>query len=385
MNILIATDSHKDFASSREVGEWIEYGLKEASWGFNTEVIPIGDGGEGTIEALIYAQGGSIKEVEVHDPLFHPRLAKIGILKDSGKTAVIEIAQASGSAIVPPHERDTMTATSYGTGEMILTAFDQECNRIIIGLGGSIVSDGGMGMAQALGARFYDADGMELNPENNYGFNVLSLHKVTRIDVTDLIPEAAFVDVCIAADVRTKLLGPHGQAKTFGPQKGATPEQIGFIEEGLSNWSKVLEETFGMNFDVEFAGAAGGLGSGVAAFLRGRLELGIDLVLRKIGFEEKLRASDLVITGEGRLDETSLHGKASISIADKARQMGKTVVGLFGVIASDPECYTGYFDEMIPAFPSRRESHSISPEACKMAMIAAGRRAGEWIMDHNRN
>lgn len=345
MNILIATDSHKDFASSREVGEWIEYGLKEASWGFNTEVIPIGDGGEGTIEALISAKGGSIKEVEVHDPLFRKRKARMGIL-DEG-SAVVEIAQASGSATLQAGERNTMTATSYGTGDLILHALDMGCKRIIIGLGGSIVSDGGMGMAQALGATFYDANGMELHPEKSKGFNVLSLHKIRRIDVRHLIPELRFVDVSVAADVRTRLLGGQGQARTFGPQKGATLEQIEFIERGLTNWARVLEETFGTNFDIEFAGAAGGLGSGLAAFLGGKLGLGIDLVLKKVGFQEKLKLADLVVTGEGKLDTTSSHGKACTIVAEKAKRAGKKVVGVFGVIKDTDEAMMNLFDVVV--------------------------------------
>lgn len=384
MNILIATDSHKDFASSLQVGDWIRRGLREASTNLNAEVLPIGDGGEGTIEAILSVKGGEIRLCEVHDPLFRPRLAKIGILRDVEKTAVIEIAEASGSAILAPHERNTMVATSYGTGEMIRCALRWNCRRIIVGLGGSIVSDGGMGMAQALGARYYDADGRELRPAKSKGFNVLSLHKIARIDVTDVAPELRSVDVPIAADVRTKLLGSQGQAKTFGPQKGATPEEINFIEQGLSNWARVLEKTFGMNFDIEHAGAAGGLGSGLAAFLGGRLELGIDLVLREIGFEKKLRTADLVITGEGRLDETSLHGKASIVIAEKACRMGKTTIGLFGVISGDPDHYSGIFNKMFNACEASTDFSISSLEACKVAMIATGKRVGEWIIGQNR-
>lgn len=382
MNILIATDSHKDFASSLQVGQWIERGLRQASSDFNIKVVPIGDGGEGTIEALIYAKGGSIKNVEAHDPLFRKRKAKIGIL-DEG-IAVIEIAEASGSAILEPNERNTMIATSYGTGELILHALGMGCKKIIIGLGGSIVSDGGMGMAQALGSRFYGRNKKGLKPIQNGGFNALSLPKIEDIDVTDIDKRIQHTEFLIAADVNIPLLGPQGQARTFGPQKKAKAEEIEFIEYGLTNWARVLYKAFNKNFNIHLAGAAGGLGSGLSAFLNGNLELGIETVLREIDFTKKLKQVDLIITGEGRLDETSLYGKASIVIVEKAKQKGKAVVGLFGVISCDLERYAGLFQRMISARQTVTECSMIYHETCKVAMIATGKQAGEWIVDQNR-
>ena len=379
MNILIATDSHKDFASSLKVGRWIERGLKQASSDFNIEVVPIGDGGEGTIDALVFAKGGTIKKIEVHDPLFRKRKAKIGILDE--ESAVVEIAEASGSAILEPNERNTMIATSYGTGELILHALDMGCKKIIIGLGGSIVSDGGMGMAQALGARFYERNKKGLKPIQNGGFNALSLPKIEDIDVTDIDKRIQHTEFLIAADVNIPLLGPQGQARTFGPQKKAKAEEIEFIEYGLTNWARVLYKAFNKNFNIHLAGAAGGLGSGLSAFLKGRLELGIETVLREINFTEKLDRADLIITGEGQLDRTSLHGKASIYIADEARKKGKKVIGLFGTVLGDPDCYAEFFDKIITAFQLGTNSLGVFPEECERAMIEAGKHAGEWVMN----
>lgn len=349
MNVLIATGSHKDFASSRQIGKWLIEGLSSIVENSAVKLLPIGDGGEGTIDALIASKNGYVKYFYAHDPLFREIKAEIGFYDDGIKTSVIEIAQASGSSILLPEERNTMIATSYGTGEMILSAIDEGCDRIIIGLGGSIVSDGGMGMVQALGAVFLDKDGKPLEPMKNKGFNVLSLPFIADINLSGLDTRISNKEIIVAADVSTRLLGPLGQARTFGPQKGATSEQIEFIESSLSNWNEVLKKTFGRDFDVDCAGAAGGMGSGISAFLNGKLELGIEVVLREIGFKNLLDWADVVVTGEGKLDFTSLHGKGSIIIAKKVRKAGKKVIAVFGII-SDSLCeLANLYDHVIIA------------------------------------
>ncbi|UCG69319.1 MAG: glycerate kinase [Thermoplasmata archaeon] len=349
VNILIATNSHKDFASSKQIGESLKEGLSSVKGNIQIKILPIGDGGEGTIEALISSKNGYVKNCRVHDGLFGEKEAGIGLYNDGVKTAVIEIAQASGSSILLPEERNTMIATSYGTGELILSAMDEGCDRIIIGLGGSIVSDGGMGMAQALGAVFLDKDGKRLVPVNNKGFNVLSLLFISDIDLPGLDTRISNKEIIAAADVRTRLLGPLGQARTFGPQKGATPAQIEFIESSLSNWNEVLKKTFGRDFNVNYSGAAGGLGSGISAFLNGKLELGIERILKEIGFKALLEWADVVVTGEGKLDSTSLQGKGSLVIARKVKKFGKKVIGVFGIIEDSHYELTNLYDHVIIA------------------------------------
>ena len=369
--ILIATDSHKDVGSSRQVGEWIEVGIRRGLPGAETQVLPIADGGEGTIDALLQARGGRIRYCRVHDPLFRSRDARMGWLADQTQTAVIEIAEASGSAILAPEERNTMISSSYGTGELIRCAVEQGSRRLLIGLGGSIVSDGGMGMAQALGAQFLDKNGQELKPQKNHGFNALSLGDVAEIDYNLSAWAAKEIEVTVIADVKTPLLGPDGQARTFGPQKGANEAQIQTIDAGLTNWADVLKATFGRRFDGPRAGAAGGLGAGLAAFVDGRLVPGVEYVLDEIGFRASLEQADVVITGEGRLDPTSLHGKASLTIAAKAKRADKQVIGIFGVIAGRPADYTDNFDLIIEAAERSGAGAVPTPEQGRSLMQAA--------------
>jgi glycerate kinase len=347
MKLLIASDSHKDFASSKLVCNWIGEGLLKILPDCDINLLPVSDGGEGLIESLVESKKGYTKSCQVHDALFRPISTNIGFYDDHKKTAVIEIAQASGSAILLPHERNTMIATSYGTGELIRFALNRDCKKVIIGLGGSIVSDGGMGMAQALGAVFFDKEGSQLYPIKNNGFNVLSLPHINKIDISKMDKRIKSCEFLIAADVNIPLLGPNGQAQTFGPQKGATAEEIAFIEHGLSKWNDSLQKTFGRNFNIANSGAAGGMGSGLMAFLSGQLELGIELFMRESDLMQQILQSDVVVTGEGKLDSTSVLGKASTFIAGKARTARKRVLGIFGIVADSGRDLCKLFDRII--------------------------------------
>jgi glycerate 2-kinase len=330
MNILIASNPYKEFASSQQVGTWIAEGLHCGGHTGKVRILPMADGGEGTMAAFLHAHQGELQPVRVRDARYRSCDAHLAVYHDDVKTAVIEIAQACGSARITPEERNTMIATSYGVGELIVAALDGGCQRIIIGLGGSMVSDAGMGAAQALGAHFYDANHQELTPIGCQGFNVQSLPHVCRIDVTQMDARLATSEVLIAADVETPLLGVHGQAPTFGPQKGATPEQIVEMGKAHEQWHAVLRETFQQNFDLPYAGAAGGLGAGLSAFTGGALCSGGTLVLQHHRFHEALTWSDVVVTGEGRLDRTTMLGKGPLVVAQQAKAQGQQVVCVVG-------------------------------------------------------
>ncbi len=346
--VIIAIDSFKDFASSKQVGNWIKAGMKEVIPEEYIQVIPIADGGEGTIEVLVEAFDGYKRSVNVRDALYRKTKADVGIIKKNGEEiAVIEIAQASGMQKLKLHERNTMKASSYGTGMLIKHALDLNISKIIIGLGGSIVSDGGMGAAYALGARFLDRNGEEISLTRDKGYTVEALPSIHKINTENLDTRIKDTGFIVASDVNNPLLGPKGQAHTFGPQKGANKEEIKFIESALSNFAKVLYKSFSKNFDIELAGAAGGLGAGLSAFLHGKLILGINFIMDCIDFEKKIRGASILITGEGRLDETTLNNKACLEIAKKGKKCGIRTIAICGSVKTDPKLFHNYFDRIV--------------------------------------
>jgi glycerate kinase len=326
MKIIICPDSFKESLSAKEVCDCIECGLKKASTKFKTEKIPLADGGEGTVEALVLATGGRFLKCKVRDPLGRMVWARYGILGD-GKTAVMEMAQASGLALVPREKRNPLLTTSYGTGEMIAHALNRGLRKIIIGIGGSATVDGGCGMAQALGVRILDGKGREV------GFGGGELERVERIDLKFIDKRIAQTEFIIASDVRNPLLGPRGAARMYGPQKGATPEMVEKLERGLSHLARVIRKDLSISVEkIPGAGAAGGLGAGLYAFLGAKMESGVELVMRITKLEQRIKKADLVITGEGQLDRQTLYGKTVMGVVKMARKYRVPVICIAGSI-----------------------------------------------------
>lgn len=342
MKIVIAPDSFKESMTAAEVCSAVEGGFRKVFGNAEYVHVPVGDGGEGTVQSVVDATGGRIVEVQATGPLGDLVDAFYGITGD-GKTAVIEMAAASGLHLVPRELRNPLVTTTRGTGEIILDALDKKVERIVLGLGGSATNDGGAGMATALGVKFLDVNGEELEPGGG------SLCELLTIDVSGLDPRLKSVKVDVACDVTNPLTGPLGASAVFGPQKGATPEMVGVLNNCLKKYAEVVERNLGLQVDtLPGAGAAGGLGAGVVTFLEGKLQSGIDLVLDVIGFEEAVRDADLVITGEGRIDSQTIHGKAPVGVAKRAKDVwaGVPVVAIAGSIGSD---YEAVFDHGIDA------------------------------------
>ena len=359
MNILIATNSFKNFASSQEISVWLSKGITSLHPDASIKILPFTDGGEYTIDALIKACGGSLLKRKAHDLFFNVVEVDIGILNTQEKTAVIEIVQTCGSGRLNGRKQSPLVSSSYGVGEMIQLAMDDDCEPILIALGGALSCDGGMGATQALGAKFLNFQGLPLKPIGNQGFNVQSLSQIHTIDMSKFDKRVQAHHFNLVADVKAPLLGPNGQARMFGAQKGATPSQIEFIEESLSHWNDVLNKTFGKSFNIESAGSGGGMGSGLAAFLGGTFHKGAKIIFEYSNFEEKLDWADVVITGEGKFDKTSLLGKAPFAVAEKAKLRGKYVVGVFGLLGEGMVDDHPYFDSIFQINELNRNAEPI--------------------------
>lgn len=331
MRVVVAPDSFKGSLSAVEVASALATGWRRYRPDDIIEQVPVADGGEGTVAVLVDAWGGRFVETEVLDPLGRSVRARMGISAD-GKTAVIETAAASGLALLSPKERNPLTTTSYGTGQLIVKALDLGARRIIVGLGGSGTNDGGAGMAQALGVRFLDDADRPLPPGGG------SLARLARIDMSGLDERVANTEFIAAADVDNPLLGEQGASKVFGPQKGAGPQQVDFLEGALRRYALVLQRQLGSDkANCPGAGAAGGLGFGLMVFCRAQVRSGAAFVLEAVRLAERVAAAHLVITGEGRIDGQSMYGKAPLAVARLARQHGKPVVAVAGALGSDYE------------------------------------------------
>jgi glycerate kinase len=328
--VIVAPQSFKGSADAVAVASAIARGVRRALPDALVEEMPLADGGEGTVRALVRATKGSLRVARVHDPLGREIDAEWGVLGD-GVTAVVEMAAASGLPLLDVKQRDPRIASTRGTGELILAAATSGAHRIVIGIGGSATNDGGAGMARAFGYRFLDRDGTEL-PEGG-----AALARLARIDgQTD--PRLIRPAIEVACDVRNPLLGPEGASAVYGPQKGATPEVVRELDAALARYADVVEAFVGRPIrDVPGAGAAGGLGAGLLAFLDARLISGADLVLRAVGFADRLRGADLVITGEGRIDRQSGYGKLTGAVTAAARRAGIPVLAVAGGLGEGHE------------------------------------------------
>jgi glycerate kinase len=308
-------------------------GIRAAAGRVRIISLPVSDGGTGCLEAILYAQGGKKIPVQVHDPLMRPITAEIGI-PGSGGCAVIEMASASGLTLLEPGERDPTRTTSYGTGELIKAALDHNVCKIIVGIGGSATTDGGVGAAQALGCRFLDEKGAPLKK----GLPGGDLKKIHGFDLAGRDERVSERELIVAWDVDNPFTGPSGAARVYSPQKGATPEQAEELEQGLCSLELLVKKHLGIDlFVVPGAGAAGGLGGGMTAFLGAKMMRGIDVVIEAVGFREKLKGADLVLTGEGSLDYQTLHGKTISGIIREAKKAGVPVIALAGTLGTNIE------------------------------------------------
>ncbi len=324
MRILLAPDSFKGSLSASGIAKSMERGVKKVLPDAEVISIPLSDGGEGLVDSLVGATAGSFMRQEVTGPLGVAVESFWGLMGD-GKTAVIEMAAASGLPLVPEEKRNPLVTTTYGTGELIRAALDCGCDRLIIGIGGSATNDGGAGMVQALGASLYDEAGNELP------FGGGQLIKLAGIDVTGLDSRLNSVEILVACDVDNPLTGPRGAAHIYGPQKGATEEMVKDLDAGLGHYARLIKKFLGIEVDRERgAGAAGGLGAGLMAFLKGKLTPGIELVMDAVGLEAKLAGCDLVLTGEGKMDAQSAFGKVPVGVARLAKKYAIPVIALAG-------------------------------------------------------
>ncbi|KON88314.1 glycerate kinase [Sporosarcina globispora] len=329
MKIVIAPDSFKESLSALDAANAIERGFKTIFPEAHYKKMPMADGGEGTVQSLADATYGSIFERTVTGPLGDPVQAFFGLMGD-GETAVIEMAAASGLHLVSSEKRNPLITSTRGTGELIAAALDLGVQHIIIGIGGSATNDAGAGMIQALGGKLLDKQGKEIGSGGG------ELAKLEEIDLSELDRRLCKVHFEVACDVDNPLTGPRGASAIFGPQKGATPEMVQLLDQNLSHFADVVESALGKSFrHIEGAGAAGGIGGSLLAFLNADLKRGIDIVLDAVNFENEVKDADLVITGEGRIDSQTIYGKTLIGVAKAAKKHQIPVIGLAGSLSDD--------------------------------------------------
>jgi len=377
MKIVVAPNALKGSLSAFEAAAAMARGARRALP--NVEVVELGiaDGGDGSAEVVCRARGGVFREMVASDALGRPRPARYGWLDDS--TAVIDVATASGLASIEPSQRSVLTATSYGTGELVRAALAAGAKRVILGVGGSATVDAGAGILQALGARLLDDGGRELPRGGG------ALGRLSQIDTSALEPRALAVPIEVACDVDSTLLGEHGAARLFGPQKGAKPEEVETLEAALGHFAAVVERTFGRSVaSVRFGGAAGGIAAGLYGVLGATLLAGSDLVLDAVRFEQALSGAALCITAEGLLDRQSLRHKGPLAVARRAAARSVPTVALCGGIASDvsfadfPEL-DGLFSicsRPMSLDQAMREAQSLLEAACERVVRLFGRARG---------
>ena len=336
MKFVLAPDSFKECMSSKEVCEVMESGIRKVYPEAEIIKVPMADGGEGTVEALVEATNGTYHTVNVTGPLGNKVDAVFGVLGNK-KTAVIEMATASGLHLVKREERNPLITTTFGTGELIKAALDLGVKHIVIGIGGSATNDGGAGMIQALGGKLLDREGNEI------GFGGGSLDKIETIDLSQIDSRIRDTVIEVACDVTNPLIGEKGASEIFGRQKGATEEMVKVLDSNLAHYANVIRRDLDIDIAyVEGAGAAGGLGAALLAFLNGELKRGIDLVIKHTELKEKLEGADYVFTGEGSIDYQTMYGKTPIGVATIAKEKGLKTIAFAGNVGEGIDIlYTG--------------------------------------------
>ena len=373
MKIVIAPDSFKGSLTALQVAEAIEVGLRRVFPDAAIEKVPMADGGEGTVQSLVDATNGEILTTRVLDPLGNPIDAQYGVL-GNGVTAVIEMAAASGLTLVPLDKRDPRVATTYGTGELIRAALAHGCRKLIIGIGGSATNDGGAGMAQALGAKLLAASGKQIEPGGG------SLATLNSINLSELDPRIAETETVVACDVNNPLTGKQGASHIYGPQKGATPEMIEVLDANLAHFDKIVQRDLSKSVaNVPGAGAAGGLGAGLMAFLNASLKSGIEIVTEATELSQRFADADLVITGEGQINFQTVFGKTPVGVAKVAKTHNLPVIAIAGSIADNSDgVYDAGIDAMIDIVPEPMPLETAIENATPLIETAA-ERAGRMV------
>ncbi|MCI0667902.1 MAG: glycerate kinase [Methylococcaceae bacterium] len=376
MKIVIATDSFKENMTSLEVATAIEKGIREVIPDATCIKVPMADGGEGTVQALVDATSGRIVTKTVVGPLGERVEARYGFLGD-GHSAVIEMAEASGLPLVPKAKRDPLRTTTYGTGQLILDALDSGATEIIIGIGGSSTNDCGSGMAQALGVRYLDKNGVELSQYASGGM----LDQIAEIDTSGLDSRLRDVRIQVACDVDNPLCGERGASAVFGPQKGATPEMVKTLDSNLGYFADLIRSSLGIDVrELKGAGASGGLGAGLVAFCGATLKSGIDIVVEATGLEQALQGAHLAITGEGKVDFQTAFGKTPSGVARAAKKTNTPVVAIGGALADDAR---GVFQHGIDGLESAAARDMSLEEAIRnsrMHLQFAGERLARLLL-----
>lgn len=366
MKIVIAPDLFKESLSSLEVASELEAGFKRVWPDAEYIKVPMADGGEGTVQSLVDATGGRIVKCAVTGPLGQKVLASYGLLGD-GKTAVIEMAEASGLPLVPRSERDPLRATTYGTGELVADALNRGVDELIIGIGGSATNDGGAGFAQALGVKFLDKDGVEIREPLGGG----RLGDVASVDASQTLPGLQNVTVKVACDVTNPLTGESGASAVYGPQKGATPEMVKQLDANLAHLAEIIKRDVGADVaERPGAGAGGGMGAGLMAFTNATLERGVELVIAATDLDKHMDGAALAFTGEGRVDFQTAFGKTPSGVAAVARRFGVPVIAIGGGLADDAN---GVFKHGIDAISSAT--------ANPMPLEAAMQKSRQYLQD----
>jgi glycerate kinase len=372
MRIVVASQEFKGTLTAREAAEAMAEGVRRAAPDTALEVVPMSDGGPGLVDVILASKGGRVMRTAVQNPLGRPVEAAWALLDDG--TAVIESASAAGLILVASHERDPAVTSTFGVGQLVLSALGDNCGRIIVGVGGSATNDGGAGMAAALGARFLDAQGQELASGG------LALAGLERIDASDLDPRLRDVEVVAATDVTNPLCGPEGASLVYGPQKGASREEALELDAALRHYADVVERDIGVRVvDTAGAGAAGGLGAGLIAFTGAHVRPGFDVLAEIIDLSDKLQGADLVITGEGRLDGQTAYGKAVIGVARMAAQSGVRVLVVPGALADGWETVLPYVDGVEPIVRSGATRVEAMEQPAEMLSITVERALRGWL------
>jgi glycerate kinase len=376
VRVLVAPDKFRGTLTASEVARAIARGWRRARPRDHVEEVPLADGGEGTLDALVDALGGERLTVSVTGPVGDPVAAEYGVAEaadGTGRSAIVEMARASGLQLVPAARRDPTVTTTRGTGQLILAACSRRPGTVIVCIGGSATNDGGAGMAQALGVRLLDAAGGELGPG---GAALASLDRIDAGGLDDGVRGRRFV---VATDVDNPLVGPEGASAVYGPQKGATPADVALLDAGLERYADVIRRDLGVDVrDRPGAGAAGGLGAGLMAFLGAEVRPGVEVVMEAVGFARRLARADLVITGEGKLDRQSLHGKTPAGVLAAARSSGTPVLIVCGQAAIRPEGVPVFtlFEAVGPARAfgdTRRALERVAEDLARSAEKLAGR------------
>lgn len=373
MKIVIAPDSFKGSLTALQAAEAMEVGLRRVFPDAEIEKIPMADGGEGTVQSLVDATNGEILTAGVLGALGAAIDAQYGVLGD-GVTAVIEMAAASGLTLVPPDRRNPLVTTTYGTGQLIRAALEHGCRKLIIGIGGSATNDGGAGMAQALGAKLLTADGDQIKWGGGH------LDGLNSIDLSELHPHIAETETVVACDVNNPLTGGQGASHVYGPQKGATPEMVEVLDANLAHFDEILQRDLDKSVgDIPGAGAAGGLGAGLMAFLNATLNSGIELVTEATQLAKRFAGADLVITGEGQINFQTVFGKTPVGVAKVAKTHNIPVLAIAGSIADDSDgVYDAGIDAMIDIVPEPMSLETAIEDATALIATAA-ERAGRMV------